>query len=171
MESSKVYTIKGDIENIDVDISQYNNQYIFKKITKSKVELEICRLLMQYPHKNIVRIFEVGTDYVIMEQVNINLNRISKDTIQTKMTIVKDHLQNLGIIYIDWKRDNIGIGIDGELILFDFDVSGLVDVNTQNWIIDAKHYYAYNHAIDDGYNTPIEIDNYAFNKYLLKIPT
>jgi hypothetical protein len=54
---------------------------------------------MQYPHKNIVRIFEVGTDYVIMEQVNINLNCISKDTIQTKMTIVKDHLQNLGIIY------------------------------------------------------------------------
>ena len=29
--SSKAYTLKGDIENIDVYISQYNNQYIFKK--------------------------------------------------------------------------------------------------------------------------------------------
>ena len=165
--SSKVYTLTGEIEDIDVDII-YNNIHIFKKMTTSKVELEICKILMKYPHKNIVNIFDVGPDYVIMEQVNIDLSNVSKDVVMSKMTELKDYLQNLGIIYIDWKCDNIGIDCNGEIKLFDFNVSGLVDVNTQNWFIEAKHYYAYNHAILDGYNTPIEIDNYAFRTYLLK---
>jgi len=86
----------------------------------------------------------------------------------SKMTEVIDYLQNLGIIYIDWKLDNTGISADGELKLFDFDVSGLINVNTQNWIIEAKHYYAFNHAIENGCSTPIEIDNYAF-KFLCKV--
>ena len=165
---SKVYTLKGEIENIDIDISQYNNQHIFKKITRSKVELAICKILMKHPHKNIVRIFEVGTDYVIMECVNIDLTSKSKNDILVTMQTVKTYLQNLGIIYIDWKPDNIGIGIDDQLKLFDFDVSGLLDVNTQNWIIEPKPYYAYSHAILDGFKTPIEIDNYAFTEYLFK---
>jgi serine/threonine protein kinase len=151
--TSKVYTLEGKIEDIDL---VFYNQYIFKKMTTSKVELEICRILIQNPHKNIVEIFEVGEDYVIMEQVDIS-QYINLD----KMLELKDYLQDLGIIYIDWKPDNIG-SKNGELKLFDFNVSGLIDVETQNWIIEAKHYYAYNQAIEKGYITPIEIDNYAF---------
>lgn len=171
---SKVYTFKGEIENIDVDLSQYNNQHIFKKLTRSKVELAICHILMVHPHENIVKIFEVGTDYVIMEHVNIDLTSMCKNYILATMRTVKTYLQNFGIIYIDWKPDNIGIGIDGKLKLFDFDVSGLLDVNNVNpinpgeWIIEPKPFYAYTHAILDGFNTPIEIDNYAFNEYLFK---
>jgi len=168
IQCSKVYTLKGDIVDINIDISQYNNQNIFKKITKSKVELEICRILMTHSHKNIVKIFEVGTDYVIMEYVDIDLVHVSNKEITLIMKDVKDYLQNLGIIYIDWKPDNIGIGIDSTLKLFDFDVSGLLDVNTQNWILAPKPYYAYNHAISNGFNTPIEIDNYAFNTFLIE---
>ena len=130
MESSKIYTLKGDIENIDVDITLYNNNYIFKKITKSKVELKICSILMNHPHKNIVKIFEVGTDYVIMEYVNTDLTNTSKDEVLLIMKIVKCYLQTLGIMYIDWKPDNTGIGIDNQLKLFDFDVSGLLNINT-----------------------------------------
>lgn len=167
IRSSKVYTLTGEIENIDVD-KIYNNIHIFKKMTQYKVELEICKILMKYPHKNIVKIFDIGPDYVIMEQVNIDLSNVCKDVVISKMTELKDYLQNLGIIYIDWKCDNIGIDSNGELKLFDFNISGLVDVHTQKWVIEASHYYAYNRAILDGYTTPIEIDNYAFRTYLLK---
>ena len=169
MNSSKVYTLKGAIEDIDVDITQYNNQYIFKKETNSRVELEICRILMAHPYKNIVHIFEVGTNYVIMEQVNIDLAGVCNDDLLVTMTEVKTYLQNLGIIYIDWKPDNIGISTQGKLKLFDFDVSGLLDVHTQNWIINPKPYYAYNAANSNGFTTPIEIDNYCFNEFLRKV--
>jgi serine/threonine protein kinase len=121
---------------------------------------------MKHPHKNIVKIFDVGDNYVIMEHVNVDLTSLSKVELKLKMIKLKEYLQNLGIIYIDWKLDNIGIGNDNELKLFDFDASGLI--NNFNWVIEAEHYYAYNHAILDGCNTPIEIDNYCFNKYLLK---
>jgi hypothetical protein len=168
IQCSKVYTLKGTFETINVDISKYNNQHIFKKITKSKVELEICRILMANPHKNIVKIFEVGTDYVIMEYVNIELTNVSSDKIVSTMTIVKTYLQKLGIIYIDWKPDNIGIGIDSELKLFDIDVSGLLYINTGNWIIPPKQFYAYKYAITNGYTTPFEIDNYSFTEFLSK---
>jgi len=162
--TSKVYTLEGEIEDIDL---VFYNQYIFKKMTTSKVELEICRILIQNPHKNIVEIFEVGEDYVIMEQVDIDVSQyINLD----KMLELKDYLQDLGIIYIDWKPDNIG-SKNGELKLFDFNVSGLIDVETQNWIIEAKHYYAYNQAIKMGYKTPIEIDNYTFETFLSKSRT
>jgi hypothetical protein len=43
------------------------------------------------------------------------------------MSNVKDFLQGLGIMYVDWKLDNIGKSlIDGKYKLFDFDASGLV---------------------------------------------
>ena len=187
IQSSKVYTLKGEFENIDVDITLYDNHHIFKKITKSKVELAICRILMAHPHKNIVKIFEVGTDYVIMENVNIDLTSICKNDILAIMTNVKQYLQYFGIIYIDWKRDNIGINKNGELVLFDFNISGLLDTSKSNselalfnvsglldinyiipgeWIIAPKQYYAYNHAISNGFTSPFAIDDYSFKEYL-----
>ena len=37
IQCSKAYTLTGDIENIDIDITQYNNQYIFKKLLNLKL--------------------------------------------------------------------------------------------------------------------------------------
>jgi serine/threonine protein kinase len=76
---------------------------------------------------------------------------------------VKDYLQSLGIMYIDWKPDNIGIDKDGTVKLFDFDVSGLIDVNTGEWIIEPRTAYSYREAVNADLKNPIEIDNYAFN--------
>ena len=160
MVFSKVYTFTGQFEEI---VLEGFDQRVFKKMTRSKVELEICRLLMQRPHKNIVTIYEVGHDYVIMENLNVNVSKR-----QYLMESVKDYLQGIGVVYIDWKRDNMGISADGHLKLFDFDVSGTIDLKTQNWIIEPLPYYAYTHAILDGFLTPVEIDNYAFKKYLLE---
>ena len=84
MVSSKVYTFTGQFEEI---VLEGFNERLFKKMTRSKVELEICRLLMQQPHKHIVMIYEVGQDYVIMENLNGMCN--VKDILST-MESVKD---------------------------------------------------------------------------------
>jgi len=31
-----------------------------------------------------------------------------------------------GIVYIDWKPDNMGIDVDGKIKIFDFNMSGLL---------------------------------------------
>jgi len=118
MVFSKVYTFTGQFEEIVIE--GFDGKCLFKKMTRSKVELEICRLLMQQPHKNIVTIYEVSDDYVIMEYLNVTCNL---KNISSTMESVKEYLQGIGVVYIDWKRDNMGISADGDLKLFDFDVS------------------------------------------------
>lgn len=76
---------------------------------------------------------------------------------------VKEYLQSLGIIYIDWKADNTGISDDGEIKLFDFNASGLINTETKEWIIKPEEWWSYNKAIRYGMVTPIDIDNYAFD--------
>ena len=79
------------------------------------------------------------------------------------MTEVKTYLQNLGIMYIDWKLDNMGISDDGQFKLYDFDASGLIDIKKPTeWIIEPFKGWSYNKAIESGMILPIDIDNYAF---------
>ena len=85
------------------------------------------------------------------------------------MKKVKDYLQSLGIMYIDWKIDQIGISKDGKYKLFDFDVSGLIDLKTNEWIVEPLHFWSYNKAIDNGCTTPQEIDNFSFDYGILGI--
>lgn len=99
-----------------------------------------------------------------MELLNTDLFKVSMRKLQNDMMEVKTFLQGLGIMYIDWKLDNIGISEDGELKLFDFDVSGLIDTKTEEWIIKPPEFWAYNNAVENGMVTPVEIDNYAFKE-------
>jgi serine/threonine protein kinase len=126
-------------------------------------ELEICTLLMEHPHKNIIKIYDVGEDYIDMELLNININKQDKNKIKIVMMEVKIYLQSLGIMYIDWKLDNIGISDDGEIKLFDFDGSGLINIETEAWIIHPPKWAVYEYAKRQGMVTPSEIDNYIFN--------
>lgn len=134
----------------------------FRKMTNNKGEIELCTLLMQHPHKNIIKIYGIGRDYIDMELLNTDIHRADMSTIKQIMLEVKTYLQNIGIIYIDWKLDNIGISEDGEFKLFDFDVSGWMDTETKEWIIEPPKYWSYNKAIENGMETPVDIDNYAF---------
>ena len=83
--------------------------------------------------------------------------------IKRVMSDVKSHLQSLGIMYIDWKLDNIGISSDGELKLFDFDVSGVINNESGEWIIEPPKYWSYKNAIKNGMENPVDIDNFLFN--------
>ena len=92
--------------------------------------------------------------------LNIDLNGVNESEIKEKMTEVKNYLQSLGIMYIDWKLDNIGISKDGELKLFDFDASGLIEPT--KWEIKPPEYNSYKEAINNDMKTPLGIDNYIF---------
>jgi serine/threonine protein kinase len=139
----------------------FKGKKFFQKMTKHENEKQICKLLMQNPHKNIVTIYEVGDDYIKMELLNTALEGIQESVIKEKMRNVKNHLQSLGIMYIDWKLDNIGISEDGELKLFDFDASGIIE--PMKWETQPQvDYYSYRNAIKKGMKTPIGIDNYVF---------
>jgi hypothetical protein len=88
--------------------------------------------------------------------------------IQEVMAKVKDFLQGLGIMYVDWKFDNLAKSVDGTYKLFDFDASGLVDLNNQQWILEPQHYWNYNEALKNGCITPQAIDDWAFNYNIIE---
>ena len=143
----------------------HNGKDFFRKMTNDKGERRICKLLMKNPHKNIIKIYKVGTDFIDMELLNTDMSRENMNNIKNVMFGVKEYLQGLGIIYIDWKLDNIGISQDGEYKLFDFNSSGLIDIkNPLNpWKINPPEDWSYTQAIKNGKVNPIEIDNHAFN--------
>ena len=167
----KIYTLDGEI--IDTDETFHGTPF-FRKMSINKNELEICKILMNsLPHENIVKIYHMRdttrileiNSYYDMELLDTNLQAFSLDQIKQTMIPVKDYLQSLGILYIDWKPDNIGIGLDGKLKLFDFDGSGLMEKDTDQWKpgYKSRQLWAYNKAIEAGAVTPKEIDNSAFD--------
>jgi hypothetical protein len=108
-----------------------------------------------------------------MEQVDsktlLIVTRKDLNEIIEVMTNEKDFLQTLGIMYIDWKFDNMGQALDGSYKLFDFDASGLIDLQTQQWKLKANPiYWSYNEAIKNGCKTPKEIDDWSFNYNIIK---
>ena len=159
----------------------YNGLLFFRKlgapyiskahIYSNNVERTIIKILMEHSHPNIVNYYELSDDYITMEQVNSEKsNPLYKPMtneeiieIQQTMSKVKDFLQSLGIIYVDWKYDNLGKSLNGAYKLFDFDASGLIDLTSKEWILKPQHYWSYNEAIKNGALTPKEIDDWSFN--------
>jgi serine/threonine protein kinase len=119
---------------------------------------------MKNPNPNIVTYYDVNDKYVDMEELDIT-SKLDKNKVIETMEKVKDFLHSIGIMYIDWKPDNIGIGKDGEYKLYDFDASGVVDlINPNVWNVEPLEYYSYRKAIENGITHPKEIDNYSFDK-------
>ena len=130
----------------------------------AKTEIYIVKLLMKNENPNIVTYYDVNDNYVEMEELDIT-SKLDKIKVIETMERVKEFLQSIGIIYIDWKPDNIGMSKDGNYKLYDFDASGVVDlINPNVWIVKPLEYYNYNKAIKNGITDPKEIDNYSFIK-------
>jgi len=145
----------------------------------NKVERTIVKILMDHPHPNIVNYYDVTDDYITMEQLCteksasccVGIEPTSYDDlieIQELMVKVKTYLQGLGIMYVDWKFDNLAKSVDGTYKLFDFDASGLVDLNSQQWILEPQHYWNYNEALKNGCVTPQAIDDWGFNYNIIQ---
>lgn len=81
------------------------------------------------------------------------------------MINARNYLLSLGVAYIDWKLDNIGWCQENQVFkLFDFDVSGIYDIQTNKWINEPAKYFAYNHAISKNITDPVGIDSFNFNQ-------
>lgn len=133
----------------------------------AKAEETIVNILIKNPFPNIVSFYAVNDKYVEMEELDIITSKLNPEKLKKTMKKVKDFLQSLGIMYIDWKPDNIGISKDGTYKLFDFDASGLVDLETNEWIVKPVEYWSYNKAIENGCKTPQEIDDYSFKSNIM----
>jgi serine/threonine protein kinase len=155
----------------------YGKPHPFLDYSK-KMELAIVKILMEHPYPNIVHYYDINTSYVDMEQVNTEksnplyklvMTREDLNEIIEAMSEVKDFLQALGIMYVDWKLDNLGKSVDGKYKLFDFDASGLSDLKTQQWKLKANpNYWSYNEAIKNGAQTPKEIDDWSFKHNIIE---
>lgn len=149
-----------------VDETSTNMEKKLRLEQLAKTEIAIVKLLMKNPFPNIVTFYDINNKYVEMEELDITSKLDKLEVIKT-MEKVKDFLQSIGIMYIDWKPDNIGISKDGIYKLYDFDASGIIDLKNPNvWIIKPIEYYSYNNAIENGLTDPKEIDNYSFVKGL-----
>jgi len=155
----------------------YGKPNMFLDYSK-KMELAIVKILMEHPHTNIVYYYDINTKYVDMEQVDTEKSNPLYKPVMTRedlneiievMSKVKDFLQTLGIMYVDWKFDNMGKSVDEKYKLFDFDASGLIDLKTQQWKLKANSmYWSYNEAIKNGAQTPKEIDDWSFNYNIIE---
>ena len=160
---SKIFTLDGKFEYSD---EKYQGKSFFRKMTNDILEKKIAEIIKKNPHDNIVTIYRIGTNYIDMELLNDDVYSIySPSEINKIMLPVKNFLQEIGIVYIDWKPDNIGISKSKKKVkLFDFDASGIINIKTKKWEDKAPTLFAYRQAVKNGMKTPIEIDNYAFDK-------
>ncbi len=159
MTTSYVYQLNGEIEPLASSQEPYVS--VFRKMTNCKVELQLAKMLMDNPHPNVVKIYDVTPTYYTMELLETNYTLDA--SIIEKMHEAKTYMQSMNIAYIDWKPDNIGIDINGEPKLFDFDGCGIY--NNNDWIIKPFRGYAYN-EVSKTVSDPVKIDDECFHKYI-----
>jgi len=151
----------GNITNLN---EKFNGMNFFRKYGGSTTEHEIYEILKQNPHPNIVSVYRITNSYIDIEEVNpANSIKYDKEKLMSAALSAKMHLQSLGIMYIDWKPDNMGIDADGTYKLYDFDGSGVVSSsNTTKWRLKPSAYWSYRQALANGLKDPKEIDDFAF---------
>jgi serine/threonine protein kinase len=183
---STIYDGSADriIDQIKKTDDTYDGKPFFRKLYPKKrkgndtrhIEKQIVEILMNNPHPNIVTFYDVNYRYLDMEELdsphsNTEFYDNFKDETQIIIKVmidVKDFLQKLGIMYIDWKFDNIAKGKDGNYKLFDFDASGIVDLHTNKWKVKPPpNYWSFMTAKKRHCNTPKEIDDWSFRYNIL----
>lgn len=165
-EESLIYNYNGDIIIIN---EYYNNKPFFRKYTDER-EMEIIKILINNSNDNICEYYRISNEnkYIDMELLDIEINKIDTKNIIDIAIKIKKYLQSIGIIYIDWKLDQFGIDKKGNIKLFDFNSSGIIDIKTNKWIIEPyKDCWSYKKSLSIGLNNPYDIDNYSF-KFILK---
>jgi len=171
-ENGDDFILSDDLRNNKVPffrkMSPPENHSNVENIELSNNEKKIIEILINNPHPNIVKYYRIHDKFIDMELLDLkkDFKKHKKEIIKI-MENVKQHLQQFGIIYIDWKFDNIGYSKKNRTYkLFDFDVSGLINIKTNEWIIKPPEYWNYNYAIKNYKSDPEEIDDFCFNYWV-----
>lgn len=151
----------GNITNLN---EKFNGMNFFRKYGGSTSEHEICEILKKHPHPNIVNVYRITDSYIDIEEVTPTIFiKYDKQKLISAALSAKMHLQSLGIMYIDWKPDNMGVDAAGTYKLYDFDASGITNVsNSKKWRLKPSTYWSYRQALANGLKDPKEIDDFAF---------
>jgi hypothetical protein len=159
-KTSLEYNMSGNIVPLD---SLSHGRPFFRKRT-NKREIAIAQLLRRHPHPNIVTFYTISPKHLFVDMEMLDTTaKIPKRKLMDTLSTIKQHLQALGIVYIDWKTDQVGLAADGTVKLFDFDMSALIDTKTRAWIYPpSPRAWSYRQAAARNLKDPLEIDNYAF---------
>lgn len=156
---------------VESNDERFQGVNFFRKYGGSISEHAIYRILKNNPHPNIVNLYRITESYIDIELLTpiISEKDYDKNMVISQALLAKNHLQRLGIMYIDWKPDNIGIATDGTYKLFDFDLSGIIASNSKKWERHPAPYsWSYRQAIANGLKDPKEIDDFAFEINLIR---
>jgi len=153
---SKIYNNSG-LKNTN---ETFEGKQFFRKMTTDPNELAIAEILMVHPHPNIATIYSVQQNHIDMELLK-PLNHFDP-AIKTAMASAKAHLQSQGIMYVDWKIDNIGLATDGNYKLYNFDSSAIINTKTRVWTSKPPLWWSFGKATEKGLTDPYEIDNFSF---------
>lgn len=172
---SQQYNASGNISNVkgrfygNIFLKElYYGSKFFRKYGTRTIEYKIYEILKKHKqHKNIVKIFDITNKYFDIEKLTPLTEKKYDEKTQEKIVAAamaaKNYLQSLGIMYIDWKPDNMGIDKHGVYKLFDFDASGIAELpDCEKWETEPHKYWSYRQALEKGLKDPKEIDNFAF---------
>ncbi len=154
----KSYSSEEGLEEFDGEIN--GKPYFRKYVDYGINEITISRILKNHPHPNIVSIFDIGPNYIDMQLLKTRIT--IKDVSLSALRRAKDFMHSLGIVYLDWKIDNLGLDDSGNIKIFDFDLSARFIKDRFTETPEVKGYY-WRDAEEKGLRTPIEIDDWIFN--------
>lgn len=155
------YNYEHEIIQKEIDID-YNVDVFFRKYTEDDNERIICKKLFENQHANIVKIYNLSSNYIDMEYLD-TIDSIN-DNLLLDINNALEHLHNLKIVYIDLKKDNIGFSKKENCYkLFDFNMSGIIDdIDDMIWKVKPNKGYILR-KITDKYNITslFDIDKYS----------
>ena len=109
---------------------------IFGKLDHGHLNTKFAQWLHKKYNPNIVKFYAINSlslDMEILETPIIIRNESHATKLLKDMTNARNYLLEIGVVYIDWKLDNIGWSDEDKVFkLFDFNLAGTFNPKTNN---------------------------------------